>query len=163
MQHHVTRSIVTALIATLGIIGSVQAEVYRWVDENGVVNFSQHKPEGRTARAVDPRASKPASRSAADPVSTVEEPSEQDLSEDQQQMLSELKAREAERQAQLAEIRRDNCERSRSVLQRLTATARIRVRGEDGEERVLPHEELQARISEAQEGIATNCDSLASG
>ena len=162
MQHHTTRRFLATFVVALGVIGSAQAEVYRWVDENGVVNFSQHKPEGRAARSVDPRGSKPARR-PVDPASSAEEASQPKLSENQQQMLNELKAREAERQAQLAEIRRDNCEKSRNLLQRLTATARIRVRGEDGQERVLPDEELQARISEAQEGIATNCDSIASG
>ncbi len=136
--------------------GSAQAEIYRWVDENGVVNYTQHKPEDRTAQLVSTRGSTP-------PVSAPAEASpapDSNLTEEQQRMLDELKAREAERAEQVAEIRRDNCEKSRSVLQRLTQSERIRVRESGGTERVLPEEERQQRITEAQEGIATNCDSI---
>ncbi len=133
-----------------------QAEIYRWVDENGVVNYTQHKPENRASTTVSTRASTPPEAETTEPAATPDS----DLSEEQQRMLDELKAREAERVEQVAEIRRDNCEKSRSVLARLTQSNRIRVRDSGGTERVLPEEERQRRINEAQEGIATNCDSL---
>ena len=79
------------------------------------------------------------------------------LTEDQQAMLNELKAKEAARQVEVAKIREANCTKSNKVLERLTAKDRIRVCEHDGTERVLPHDELQARIADAQQGIATNC------
>ena len=53
----------------------------------------------------------------------------------------------------------ENCQRSRDVLSRLTLKSRIRVRDEDGEYRVMPEEERQDRIAQAQEGIALYCAS----
>ncbi len=135
---------------------SAHAEIYRWVDENGVVNYTQHKPEGRTSQTVSTRGGRPPAEETTEAVATPDS----NLTEAQQRMLDELKAREAERAEQVAEIRRDNCEKSRSVLTRLTQSNRIRVRESGGTERVLPEEERQRRINEAQEGIATNCDSL---
>jgi hypothetical protein len=73
-------------------------------------------------------------------------------------MLRELEAAEEARQQELARVREDNCTRARSVLTRLTAKGRIRVRDDDGEYRIMNEEERQSRISEANQGIAMNCD-----
>ncbi len=127
------------------------AQVYRWVDENGVVNSTQQKPEGRDAQTV-----KQARSPRSAPVEAEAPEPEKKLTEEQQRMLSDLQAKEAERQQQISEIRQSNCEKSRKVLDRLLRSDRIRVR-DSGEERVMPEDERQRRINEAQEGIATNC------
>jgi len=139
------------------------ADIYRWVDANGVVNYTQQKPRGieaelvsgpsntRAAVAQAPQAQRPTAQpgSAAQPT----------LNEDQQGMLRDLQAAEEARQQELVRVREDNCTRARSVLARLTAKGRIRVRGDDGEYRIMNEEERQSRISEAQEGVALNCSS----
>ena len=43
----------------------------------------------------------------------------------------------------------------------LSAKERIRVRGDDGQERIMPENERQRRISEAQKGIVDNCEASA--
>ncbi len=156
------------LISTLSAIASTpaKAEIYKWIDEDGVVTFSEHKPQGKNAERISTRASSRSSSNASSPGNAV--PSEkasgkketEELTQKQQQMLEELQAREAEREAQVAEIRRDNCDRSRKALSRLTHSGRVRVRGEDGTERVLGEEERQRRIDDAQRGIAANCESI---
>ena len=80
-----------------------------------------------------------------------------DLNDEQKQMLAELEAAEASRQEMVAQVRKDNCERARRVLENLTNIGRVRVIAEDGTRSVLPEEERNARIAEAQRGIATNC------
>lgn len=138
------------------------ADIYRWVDANGVVNYTQQKPRGvdaelvsgpgraRSVAAQAPQAEAPTTQtdSAAQPV----------LNEDQQGMLRDLQAAEEARQQELARVRDDNCTRARSVLTRLTAKGRIRVRDNDGEYRIMNEEERQSRITEAHEGIALNCN-----
>ena len=142
---------------------SAHAEVYRWVDENGVVNYSAQPPEGNKAQKVNARAAarpsgnsalpSPAPAPAAD--DATDEASE--LDDRQQKMLEELKAIEAQRTQEIADIRRANCEKSREVLDRLTQTDRIRIRNNDGSERIIGEDERQSRISEAQRGVASNC------
>ena len=73
-------------------------------------------------------------------------------------MLKDLQAAELARQAEVTKIREDNCEKSRSVLSRLSATQRIRVNDDSGNQRIMPEDERQRRIEEAQLGIAQNCD-----
>ena len=142
------------------------ADTYRWVDENGVVNYAERKPRGvpdsritRVASATT-RAGASSSQSAARSPAPSFTPQTQDqveLTGDQQEMLRGLQQAEIDRQAQVAQIKQDNCERSRRVLANLTAKDRIRVRSETGIERVLPEEERQEKIAAAQRGIAENC------
>ena len=142
------------------------ADTYRWVDDNGVVNYAERKPRGvpdsRITRvaSVTTRAGTSSSRapsSSPAPSFTPQTQDQVELTGEQQEMLRGLQQAEVERQAQVAQIKRDNCERSRRVLANLTAKDRIRVRSETGIERVLPEEERQAKIAAAQRGIAENC------
>ena len=145
------------LAAPLALISPMaDAEIYRWVDEDGVVNYTQHKPESRPAERIrSPRLGTSRAEPAPAPAETT---TQAKLSEEQQRMLDDLKAKEAERQAQITEIRRSNCDKSRAVLERLTQTDRIRIRGDDGQERIIGEDERQARIDEAQDGIVKNCE-----
>lgn len=146
------------------------AAVYRWVDENGVVNYTQLKPEGvdaelvsadtgrrqtssRTAEGTQPAPAAPAASGA---------PGDQALTEKQQQLLADLQAAEQARQDEIARVRESNCQEARDVLQRLTERGRIRVMGDDGQERVMPDEERSQRIDEAQRAVAANCADTAS-
>ena len=86
-------------------------------------------------------------------------PEEEALTSAQQEMLDRLQRQEQQRQDDLARVKAENCERSRSVLARLTIKDRIRVQGEDGYQRIMGEDERQSRIAEAQQGIARYCES----
>lgn len=43
----------TATWLLLGTSGAVSADVYKWVDERGVVNYSDEVPQGRSAQKMD--------------------------------------------------------------------------------------------------------------
>ena len=161
------------LLTGLGFAVPASAETYRWVDANGVVNYSERKPRGVPANQVtliSDRATRPSSTPTT-PDYTVPGSTDNaspsgnsagaidttNLNADQRDMLADLQQSETERKAQVAKIRKDNCERSRRVLKNLSNVGRIRVRGEDGQERVLTEEERSSRIQEAQNGIAINC------
>lgn len=151
----------TALvILTLPLLTA--ADIYRWVDENGVVNYTQQKPRDVDAELVSSRSPSAARAADAPPAAGRPDPAaraQPQLDEKQQRLLEELQAAEAARREEVAEARADNCRRARALLERLTTKSRIKVRGEDGQVQVLPEEERQQRITEAQQGIAVNCDS----
>ena len=140
----------------------IAADTFMWVDSNGVVNYSERMP-----RDIDPSRVTRVKDSASGPSSTPSElapaistsAEDEPLNDSQQQMLADLQATEANRQQQVAQIRKDNCQRARRVLNNLQTSGRLRVRGEDGENRVMDEAERSQKISEAQRGIATNCDS----
>ena len=164
----------SAALVTLGLVAEVSyADTYRWVDANGVVNYSERKPRGipdSQVTVVSNRASRPSSTPDANqlPETTSRAPASRarglpsegqpGLNDQQQAMLERLQAAEVERQAQVEQIRNDNCTRARQVLANLSSRGRIRVVGADGEERVLPEDERTSRIEEAQRGVASNCD-----
>jgi len=156
----------TKLLLVLGLLPWLMgAAVYRWVDEDGVVNYSQLKPEGVDAELVSDTGQSQRGRNRAAPVQPPAQTppdGEQTLPESQQRMLSELQAAEQERQAEIARVREANCQEARDLLARLTSRGRIRVAGDDGQERVMPEEERQRRIDEAQRAVAANCAETAS-
>ena len=142
------------------------AEIYRWVDENGVVNYTQQRPRNVDVDVdVEPITTRTGARGVsseipvtpAPPVASVGENQQGDLTDDQQAMLERLRSTESVRQEQVAEIRTSNCKQARTMLQDLQARGRLRVR--DGNSvRVMDEDERQQRIGEAQEGVAVNCE-----
>ncbi len=156
---------ISALLLSFAIALPAVAETWRWVDADGVVNYSERKPKGVDAELVGgiPQAGTRRRDSAPPPAATPAIPgmtqSQPELSENQQQMLAELESAESDRQAQVAKIREENCATARRVLENLTTRDRVRVRMENGTTRVLGEDERQERISEAQQGIVTNCES----
>jgi len=160
------------LFVLMSITGSVLAEeVYRWVDASGVVNFTKQRPREVTAEQISTRVSDvnivnnvaqtTAAMSGQQPQSFPATAGDQSNQMDaaQREMLEGLRAEEAQRQINLADARDSNCKKSRDVLARLTGKPRIRVRGTDGVERMMPEDERQRRIDDAQMGVASNCTS----
>lgn len=139
------------------------AEVYRWTDPNGVVNFTQLKPRGIQAEYITTGASGPmVIAEASDQLAGMPGGGEADgpqLSDDQKNMLKDLQAAEQARLDEIARIKQANCDKSRNVLNRLSGAERIRVRDDAGIERVMEEGERQQRIGDAQRGISENCTS----
>ena len=145
------------------------AEVYRYVDSNGVVTYAERLPEGVQGERILATRTGP-SQTVRDLDTTVTGAAEStapggaaandrvDLTEDQRAMLDQLRKTEEARRQELARIREANCARSRDVLERLSVSGRIRVTDASGQERAMPEEERQQRVREAQDGIVANCD-----
>ena len=132
-------------------------KIYRWVDENGVVNFTQQKPRDTDSEAIVTNTGSPRVVKEAAPVPPTSAATGRTLSPEQEKMLEGLRAAEKARQDEIAQIKADNCQQSRDVLARLTLKDRIRVKGPDGEYTIMPEDERQQRISKAQENIALYC------
>ena len=148
----------TAALLVLTSLPAAAAEIYRWVDENGVVNYTQQKPRDTEAEAIVTSTGAPRAASESAPAPVPGSPATgEPLSAEQQKMLDGLRAAEQARQDEIARIKADNCQQSRDVLSRLTLKNRIRVKGPDGEYMIMPEEERQQRISKAQENIALYC------
>lgn len=155
-----------ALVALASFLPATIASAdtfWRWVDSNGVVNYTQQKPYGVDAVEVStlPGAKSSASNPPTSATNT-QAPAPRaadgsELSESQRSVLEGLQSAEQARQDEIARIGRENCEKSRGLLDQLSVRSRIRVRGEDGELRAMAEEERQKRISEAQRGVAEYC------
>lgn len=119
------------------------AQIYKWVDAQGVTHFDAQPPAGQPSTTVQTPSSPPAKPSAM-PGSGV--------LGDQKAINDKVKKQVAEQQAQLQAF----CEQARTNLAQLQNNPRLREEVE-GQLKRLDDAQRQERIVEAQKQIAQNC------
>jgi hypothetical protein len=145
----------TALLIALLLIAPLApaSGIYKWVDENGQVHYSQSAPANTPAEQM-PAAPPPANDPAA-------------IRGDLQRQLEAFDERRAERDEAFAEkkqkeevaaIRKQNCETARKNLEKLHRGGNNAYMTPEGEVIRLTDEDRAARIEAARKGIADNCD-----
>ncbi len=148
----------TLLILALPFL--LGAEIYRWVDAEGVVHFSE-RPERNTVPERISVTSGAGSRSM-DPVpTTLADPSDdagaRPLNPQQQALQDQLNKQEHTRLQDIAKIRGENCVVAQKRFDNLTQYARIRMRGNDGEYRVLSEDQRLSEINQAKADVVEFC------
>lgn len=169
------------LLLALAMPASLQAaEVYRWMDAQGLVHYSSVAPRDFAYERVDPGAQPQRRGTLANPraandgaesnreqeVSTAQPDriaqapttNELGLSEEQRERRDQLQVEADTRRARLEEERQQQCERARRQYEQLTTHTRVRVPDGEGGERLLSDAELQTRIAAARDAIVTTCD-----
>jgi chromosome segregation ATPase len=129
------------------------AETYKWVDEQGVVTFSQNPPPDGQAEKVDLRTATPPSDS---------QKSQKQVDQLRQRLADseedrELAKQEQEKTEEEAKIKRKNCQAARSNLQKLEGLGN-RLYKTEGEYRRLGDEERQSLMQKERENIKANCE-----
>jgi multidrug efflux pump subunit AcrA (membrane-fusion protein) len=153
MSKHLFLLTVTALL----VVNSVQAEVYRWVDRQGKVHFSD-RPETGGARKLEIR--EPHSGSAGTDQERLEA---ERLLQQQRQLDAYREAREARQQEQLEAEKAQrqqskNCAYARNQLSEYESS-RLYEPLEDGGRRYLSSTERQREIDRMQAEVSRWCDS----
>ncbi len=128
------------------VVVPAKAAMYKWVDEQGNVHYTQSRPTGVEAREIKAPSPAPASAPAEEP--SPDEEAEENLPPPPPP-TADL---EEERRNQA--IRKENCENARKNLEIYTRHRRILV---DGEVMVLSDDERARRLKEAQEHIKQFC------
>jgi hypothetical protein len=139
------------LTLLLLFLTAAYAETYRWVNEDGVVTYSQTPPPDVKAETVEIKTT-PAS-SAADSKKQLETLRQKlaDSAEDRA-----LKKAQKEEQAGIKAENSKNCSIARNNLEQLTALANRLYKTEDGYVR-LTEEERQKKMQQAREHIKKFC------
>ena len=132
---------------------TAQAEMYRWVDGDGVTHFSQVPPPSGSAT----RLSKP----AADPIGNSD--SVQRINQQWQQAQDRKEERTEQREqqqeeAQLQARRAENCKAAKYNLGILQGPSNRLIKQPGGDYQRLTEEQRQAQISKAEEIIERDCD-----
>ncbi|MDF3931994.1 DUF4124 domain-containing protein [Pseudomonas citronellolis] len=129
------------------------AQVYKWVDAQGVTHFGAQPPQGTTATSVDTKVAQPPSGFPLPPKAAAAalEPSAAD-----KQKAADEKVREQVAQQEAERVR--YCDTLRTNLAQLKNNPRVRVSGDDGEMRRIPEEERQARITQTEQDLQKNCN-----
>ena len=139
------RSLIASALIVLMSTPVMAAQVYKWVDAQGVTHFGAQPPEGQQATSVNTTiAPAPAAIPAKLPQVGVDE-EQQAIDE---KVKKEVAAKEAER--------KQYCEKMRTNLAQLENNPRLREEV-NGEVRRLGEDERQKRIAEAQKAITENC------
>ena len=166
-----TGRFIALFVAFLLCLGSAlttttaSGKIYRWVDENGVVNFTQQKPKDAEARQIESSAPKRSNRlqnkPVAKPTPAIPTPAPTPEAAGPSTLRNEAAvdpALQKRYDAALAEGRAKACSDATKLLNRLENSGRIRTRNADGEEVAMSDEERARRAREAQQMIDKNCD-----
>ncbi len=131
---------------------TAQAAMYRWVDENGVTQYSQTPPPAQDADKLKPPPPPAESPQEARRRLDLQLQQIDDRREDRELADEERRRKEEERR-----IARKNCDSARTNLENLQSASRRLVRMHDGSYKRLTEEERQERMQKAREQIETNC------
>lgn len=151
---HILRA--TGLLAALAMSAgnAFAGAVYKWVDEQGVVHYSDQKPQGVSSEELGIRAApRPSGQSASEP-SRLEE---QVRKLEEQEELKRLREQQTSEDAAEQERRKARCGQARQNLEVLTNSARIKTDASEGEPRFLTPEEILEQRKVAQEIIDREC------
>lgn len=144
-------------VAGLLAVSNIQAEVYRWVDEQGKVHFSD-RPKSGGAQRLEISEPEPDSRGIDQQQLDAERKIQQERMLDAYR--EEREARQQERLKAEAEERQrsKNCAYARNRL-REYGNARLYQPQEDGGRRYLDSEERQREIERVEASVQRWCDS----
>ncbi|TQV71208.1 DUF4124 domain-containing protein [Exilibacterium tricleocarpae] len=140
----------TVMLAGLGIATASAGEVYRWVDDDGGINYTAHPPKNRPSEKVMKfkKRGKTASTPAGDSASATApaQPRQPAAGDPLTARAEPTKNRDPER-----------CNIARKNLETLRQNARVRIKEAEGEFRYLTPEEHSERIKESQQAIDESC------
>jgi len=126
--------------------------IYRWVDENNVVHFSQHQPKNNSYSQLTTFASYKAKQQ-----SEINKTGNKQLPSVDEQVTQYEKA-----QAEILEknkvIAEKNCKAAQLNIKMLNSSSKITILGSDGANRVLTDKEKKAQVTLSNKHIDLYCD-----
>ena len=128
------------------------AAMYKWVDENGVTQFSQYPPKDQPAERL-----RPPPPPAEDPAAAQERLQKQIDRFDNRRLMEETGRQEQVQQEAEAAQRQQRCEAARHNLEVLQLGGGRRIRTESGEVSRPTDEQREARMQAARKAIEENC------
>ena len=159
------------LESTVGLIGMLallyvstsraEDEYYTWIDEDGVVNYSEHNPQGFDARFITRsqrfgyQSDEPVEQEI--PEQTEAQRTAAPAAEEERDIDAEIAIQKARIDQEIAAAKKSNCNIRKLNLAQLENYNRIKVQDEDGQIRVLSEEEKQSRVDRAKTTISENC------
>lgn len=141
-----------ALAAILGATPSAQAaKLYKWIDEEGNVTYSQRKPPDREAETIRLRSATLQSDGARERLDRLNDQVE--TQEKDRDFAENSASATRERDERMA----NNCEVARENMRILKTTSRIQAQDASGEPYFLDEAGVQAKIEQSQRQIDDNC------
>lgn len=143
-------------IAILLATATVAAQVYKWVDKDGQVQYSDAPPPAGSSKAEAKKVetSAPVASTANTPAKTL-----QDRAKDYDKRRTDVaeSAKKAEATRKNDEIAEENCKSARAGLRDLESGRPIRRTNEKGEINVMTEEEREAELTKVRAAAAASC------
>lgn len=154
---------VLAIGLLLAFAAAASAQMYRWVDKDGRVRYSDQPPPPGVKGTTLQRAPVAPSAPAADDAAPKEArkgpltPAEQEADYRKRQMEAQ-KARDKELQASRdAQVKQDNCARAQQALAALEGGQRISRTNPDGERYYIDDDQRIAEIARERQSVSSWC------
>ena len=144
---------VCTALACSGAAGAT--EVHRWVDENGVVHFSDVRPNGEPASTLELADPSPAPPAPAVNATAVTDAGDQTLSAAEQKRREIRERREA--QAAEREETATWCDKHRTRLEQMEPARRVFYTDENGEQVRMDDDMRMGLIEESKTFLSENC------
>lgn len=146
-------TVVTSIFAGLLCLTSpAMAKLYKWVDENGVTQYTQTPPPKGDFNQV-----KPPPKPAVDPQRAQDEMEKRlDAFQKRRDDAAESKA-EANKEASDKAAKAEKCNKARKNLTFLQTHSRVRTTDKDGNATLLGEDKRQEKIKTANEAIKQYC------
>jgi hypothetical protein len=156
-MRHTEQGLLILLLCSLA--AGLQAEVYRWVDEQGRVHFSDRPPR-QTEPSYSSQAASGAAKKSGTAAATGNETGRREKELRMLRILEaerEKKAATAARQKRLQSIQRRNCEIARMNLDAARASNRIYRRDADGNKVYFNEAEIAKEMAARQAKVDKWC------
>ena len=141
-----------ALATALGTSLPTQAtKLYKWIDEQGNVSYSQLKPIDRESETMQLRGATLSSEGAQEKLDRLNERAT--AGDGDRDLANNAATATAERNKRLE----NNCKIARENMRVLRTTSRIQSTDDEGEPYFLDEAGIQAKIAETQKHIDNNC------
>lgn len=147
----------TLLMATVAFSTTIptQAEtVYKWKDDEGVIQYTDSAPTNHEYSTFEVRGGVPSGAEKA----TQKLEQQRSGKYQSEQKAGEYAQQKNERDKQ-AKVRKENCANAQKNLKMMQENSRIRILDDDGEFRYINDEERQQHIDKATDTITENCNS----
>ncbi len=127
------------------------SSVYKWVDEDGTVHYSDKKP-------VDKQSEKLRMKTGSTQSQPSENLQEQVDNLDRQQQIEQVRQKQERENVAADQAKQEFCDNLKTNLETLRNNARIRMKDEDGEYRFLTPEEIVDQTSNNQKRYDEQCN-----
>lgn len=144
--------IITILCAVLlsFSLGTHAGKVYKWVDKDGNVHYSEH-PQGKSSQELHI------------PAAPTPSPEQQQLIEKQREQLLDYSDKQKEQKAKQTQEKKEAeqlakyCEQARANIKQMEQSSPLITKDKDGKEVYLDEKMRASKIEELKKYIAENC------
>jgi hypothetical protein len=125
------------------------AQLYKWVDKDGRVTYSDQPPPTQQSKQINVPAGQPA---AATPTAV-----EKNKELERTRAEAKEKAKVEDEKARKAEVDQENCRNARAYLRTVTNGGRIATYDDKGEPALLDDKQIEIEKAKAEKAVAEAC------